>query len=173
MTARRPPRRRRGRGLRPAFILVKHAGLFLHLGGLGALGAIGLLAPAPASVGEWMLLKGVMRAVFWPCVFGGLVIVIAAGLALFSRHPRHFLATRWFRAKLAILAVLIPTLHVWARGRVQAFYAAIETHRLDALPGMWRDVTIAFIVALLAMALVAALARTKPRLGERVGSRAP
>lgn len=163
--------RKRGRGLRPWLIQLKLAGLGLFFGGVAALVAIGALGPEPVDAAGWVQLRGVMRAVFWPCVFGGLVVAIAAGLALFAHHPRVFARTRWFRLKFVLLLVCLPSLHLGARSRVTAFYAAIETEALPELPARQDHVTIAFALAFVVMAAIAMIGKFKPRLGEELGAR--
>ncbi|MCP3903533.1 MAG: hypothetical protein GY715_07835 [Planctomycetes bacterium] len=165
------PRRRRGRGARPLLIQIKVLGLIGFLGGLGSLVAIGVLGPDPADPAGWHQLRETMRAVFWPCLFSGLMVTNAAGVVLWLRHPREFLRMRWFRVKAVLLAAALPLMHLLSRGRVTEFYAAIEAGSLDVLPSLRDRVTAAFAVALLVMLAIAAIGRIKPRLGEPVGRR--
>ncbi len=167
------PGRKRGRGLRPWLIQLKLAGLGLFFGGDAALVAIGSIGPRPTDAATWDFLREVMRAVFWPCVFGGLVVTIVAGIALFSHHPGVFARTRWFRLKFVLLLVCVPALHLAARGRVTALYAAIDAGDLTALPPLQDQVTTAFAVAFVVMAGIAVIGKFKPRLGERPGARTP
>ena len=160
------PVRRRGNGARSWFIHVKFVGLAGLFGGLASLAAIGLLGPVPESPEGWRLLRGLMRAIFWPCVFGGILVTIMAGICLWLRHPVVFSRQRWFRLKVVLLAVCIPSLHLMARGRVQAFYDAIDDGNLEVLAGMWRGVTWAWVVAFVVLLLVAMVGRIKPRLGQ-------
>jgi hypothetical protein len=161
-------RRTRGRGLRPWLIQVKLMGLALFFGGVAAIVAVGALGPEPADAAGWALLRGAMRAIFWPCVFGGLALAIVTGLVLFARHARTFAGTRWFRLKAALLVVSVPGLHLAARGRVLAFYAAIDEGRMADLPALRDRVTIAFAFAFVVMAAIAVIGRVKPRLGRPV-----
>jgi len=166
-------RRRRGRGARPLLIQIKVLGLIGFLGGLGSLVALGVLGADPEDRAGWMQLRDSMRAIFWPCVFSGLLVAVGAGVLLWLRHPREFLRMRWFRVKALLLAVALPSLHLLSRGRVTEFYAAIDGGNLDALPALRDRVTIAFAFALVLMLVVAAIGRIKPRLGEAVGQRRP
>ena len=160
------PVRRPGRGARPWLILVKFVGLIGIFGGLASLAAIGLLGPVPESPEGWRLLRGLMRAIFWPCVFGGILVTITAGICLWLHHPVEFSRRRWFRLKVGLLAVCVPSLHLMARGRVEAFYDAIDDGNMEVLAGMWRDVTRAWVVAFVVLFLVAMIGRVKPRLGQ-------
>jgi len=164
------PRRRRGRGIRPWLILVKFLGLVGFFGGLGALAALGLRCPAPDDQAGWLLLRAAMRAIFWPCVFGGLMVTVGAGIALWLQHPRVFLRMRWFRLKALLLLILLPLLHLRSRRGVQGFYDAIEAGRLEELPERWGGVTRGFLVAFVVMFVVAMIGRYKPRLGQRYGT---
>ena len=161
----------RGRGARPWLILVKLAGLGLFFGGLAALASIGMLGLTPSDQAGWLQHKATMRAVFLPCVLGGLGVAVLMGIALFLQHPRVFARMRWFRVKAGLLVVCLPGLHLWARGRVMRFYDAIEAGQLDALPSLQREVTVAFVVAIVVMLGIAALGKLKPRLGEAIGTR--
>jgi hypothetical protein len=154
-------------------IQIKVLGLVGFLGGLGSLAALGLLGDDPTDRAGWVQLRDTMRAIFWPCVFSGLIVTILAGVALWLRHPREFLRMRWFRLKALLLAVVLPSLHILSRGRVTEFYAAIDEGRLDTLSALRDRVTTAFAGALLIMLLIAAIGRIKPRLGEAVGRRRP
>ena len=162
------PGRAGGRRLRAVLLLCKHVGLVAALGGFAALAAIGLLVPVPEEPEGWRLLKGAMRAVFLPCVLGGLTATVGAGIGLWLLSPRAFLRARWFRVKLVVLAVGLPSLHLWARERVLAFYAAIERGELAELEERLGGVTRAYLVALVFLAATALFARLKPRLGTGV-----
>ena len=119
----------------------------------------------------WRLLRGMMRAIFWPCVFGGVLVTITARICLWMRHPVVFSRQRWFRLKVALLAVCIPSLHLMARGRVQAFSDAIDDDNLEVLADLWRGVTQAWIIAFVVLLLVAMVGRVKPRLGQNPAGR--
>ncbi|MHC5004473.1 MAG: hypothetical protein ACYTJ0_15275 [Planctomycetota bacterium] len=164
-------RRRAGRGIRPWLLLAKLLGLTGFLGGLASMTAMGLLGPRPDSLAEWQTVRALFRSMFFPCFFGGLMLTIAAGVALYLQHPGVFVRLRWFRLKVALLVLLTPVLHIWARTRMGAFDRALEVGRLDELPGRWDRVTTAFAVSLAAYLLVGAIGRIKPRLGEPPGSR--
>ena len=151
--------------MRPWLIQLKLLGLLGFLGGLMSLTAMTLLGPVPETAEGWQVLRESMRSVFFPCVFAGVGVTILAGLLLFLRHPKHFSRMRWFRLKVALLVVLIPGLHFWSRGRVLAFYAALDEGRLNEAPELWQRVGVAFAVALVTMLCVASLGRYKPRLG--------
>ena len=159
--------RRRGRGLRPWLILAKFIGLVGFLGGLAALSAFGLLGPVPEDQAGWVLLRVAVRSIFWPCVFGGLMMTIAAGIVLWLQMPRHFLRMRWFRLKVLLLAVMLPTLHLVARGTVLRMYQAIDVGRMEDAGTLWDRVTFVFLAGLVCMLIVVAIGRTKPRAKRR------
>jgi hypothetical protein len=156
--------RRDGRRIaRGVLRCAKRVGVALVVGSLGALAAMCLLTPAPDSAAGWAALRDAMRAVFWWVFFGGFVIVAMSGINLFLLSPRAWLATGWFRAKLVVLAIAIPSLHLWARGRALAFEAAVAGGDLAALPERWRALGTPFLVAAAFFALVALIARAKTR----------
>ncbi len=154
-----------GRRLRAVLLLLKMVGLVAALGGLASLSALGRFGPVPETQAGWALLRDVSRAVFMPCVLGGLLLTIAAGVALWLRAPKAFLRTRWFRVKVVVLAVSLPSLHLWARGRVTALYDAIDRGDLADLEARWDGATRAYAVALVFLLAAAIFARAKPRLG--------
>lgn len=156
-----------GSRLRTGLLFLKNIGVVAALGGLAALAAIGRFGPVPEDPEGWVLLRGVMRAVFLPCVLGGLLLTVGAGIGLFLRSPRRLLRARWFRVKVVALAIALPSLHLWARGRVIAFYAAIEVGELEGLEARLAGVTQAYLVALAFLLTAAVFARVKPALGGR------
>ena len=143
------------------------------LGGLAALSALGFLLPDPVDPSGWTARCDAVRVVVGSCVLGGLGLTMLAGMLLWLAHPQTFLRMRWFRAKAILVATVLPSLHLWGRGRLERFDEAIAAGRTHALPELWHDVAHAFLVAFVIMLVVAALARVKPRLGERYGSRRP
>jgi hypothetical protein len=156
--------RRDGRGIARAVLrCAKRVGVALVVGSLGALAVMCLLTPAPESAAGWAALRDAMRAVFWWAFFGGFMIVALSGISLFLLNPRAWLATGWFRAKLLVLAIAIPSLHLWARGRALAFEAAVDAGDLAVLPERWRGLGTPFLVAAVFFALVALFARAKGR----------
>ncbi len=161
-----PHARGRGGGIRPWLILVKLAGLTAAFGGLGALVAIGITIEPPDDIAGWVMLRDIMRAIFLPCVLGGLSVTILAGVALWLRQPRVFLSRRWFRVKALLLLVALPSLHLWARGRATTFYDAIDAGAIAELPDLSDRVTFAFATAIVILFGIAIIGRVKPRLGQ-------
>ncbi|MHC5023856.1 MAG: hypothetical protein ACYTGG_08080 [Planctomycetota bacterium] len=163
--ASRQPGQHRRRGLRVGLLALKLVGLAGVLGGLGAISAMWRFGPRPDTVAGWLTLIGAMRSIFFPCVFGGLMVTIASGAGLSLLRRRDLARQRWVRVKIVALAALLPLLHFTARGRVLRFYEAVEARRLDDAAALWDDVGHAFVIALGTLLLVAAFARVKPRLG--------
>jgi hypothetical protein len=152
-------------GTRRLLLLVKYLGLTGAVGGLGALSALVAFAPEPQTLEGWVVLRAAMRAIFWPCVFGGLMVTIATGLILLFRQPKVFIGLRWFRVKLVAILVVVPTLHVTARSRVHRFDEALVAERLEELSTRWAETGRIFLVAFVAMLIVGAIGRFKPRFG--------
>lgn len=142
-------------------------GVVLAIGGLASVSAIWLVGPLPQTQGEWELMVGIGRAVFWPCVFGGVGIIILAGIGLFIGDPQVYIRLRWFIFKVLLLTGVIPLLHIWARGRVQHFYEVVEEGRLEEAAAAWDGVGQAYLVGAIVLLIMAIFARRKPRMGQK------
>jgi hypothetical protein len=165
--------RKRGRGARPWLIAAKLIGVIGLLGGLASLAALGFFGPRPETLEGWRLIKAAMRAIFFPVMFAGIIITVSAGLTLWLQMPGTFLRMRWFRLKALLLVVAIPTLHLWARGRVMAFYHGLDAAQTDPaaladLPDLWGRVAQAYLTALIVFFAIAMIGRIKPRLRQPV-----
>lgn len=163
--------RRGGRGLRHWFLLPKLTCLLLFIGGLGALAAVALFAPEPDTLEGWRAVRGIVRTLVLCYILPGVLGSILFGILLFVQFPAVFRRLRWFRLKLALVAVGIPVAHLWARGRVEAFDAAIEGGDLATIASAWGAVALPAIGAFVLFLLIGAIGRVKPRLAERFGSR--
>ena len=113
--------RQGGRGLRPWILLPKVIFVGLYLGSLAAalfgwtssgFGALNKADPRRL----WLLqqLSHLMLYVVVPC----LLLALALGVALLLQHQRVLLRMRWLLVKLASLAILIPSAHLFARSRL-------------------------------------------------------
>ncbi len=165
--------RKRGRGVRPWLLSAKFIGLTGFLGGLTSLGAMGIVGPTPSTQEGWELLRALSRAIFFPCVFCGLVLAVLAGACLFGRQATVYFKLRWFRVKLVALTIFIPGCHLWVRGHVTRMYDAIEDGRLADAAASYQVVSIAYLVSAGIFILIALVSRHKPRLGEALGARSP
>ncbi len=153
--------------------ILRFLGLIGLLGGLGSLTAMWAFGPRPTSAEGWTLLIGLMRAIFFPTVFAGLVTLTAAGSAMWWRRRQELHATRWFRVMITLLAIAVPTLHLWARSTALRFYAtadaaAGDAERLAEVAAMWDQMGIAYAVSLAVLLAIAFIGIIKPRLGAAV-----
>ena len=103
--------------------LLRALGLAGVLGGLGALSAMWAFSASPATNDEWRLLVGAMRAVFYACVFTGVLILIPVGSILWWRRRAGLRGQRWFRALMLVL--LVPTM-VWVQLRLPKLSRVVE-----------------------------------------------
>lgn len=167
-----PTRRVAGRGIRPWLIAPKLLGVAVFLGGLIALACYCLLIEAPVEdPAAWIIIRRSIAAIFWPCVFGGLVLTVLAGAALLMQMPRIFWRQRWFRVKVIALIVIIPACHLWARSHMLAFDAALADGRLDSLPDHLRMLGVIFAITAVLFFAVTVIGRIKPRFSQPYGSR--
>jgi len=160
--------RKRGRGLRPWLITVKIVGLIGFMGGLAALAALILLGPEGQTIPQWLMLKTVVRMVFYPCVFGGLFLTVIAGLALWLQLPLIFLRMRWFKLKLIWLLFFIPGSHLYARWQMLQWHDAIDAGRLEDISRHYQQVGYVFAVSLVVFFVPMVLGRIKPRLKQPI-----
>jgi hypothetical protein len=152
-------------------LLPKLAGLALFIGGLAVLAAVALLGPEPETVDGWRALRGVVRTVVRAAMLPGVLLAIGCGIMLYAQHPGVFRRLRWFRVKLTLLLIVTPVMHLWARGRVAAFDAALEAGRLDDLGPRFDAAGWSFAVTVVLYLGIGAIGRFKPRLGEPPGRR--
>jgi hypothetical protein len=151
--------------LRNVLRQVKLLGLIGFLGGLIASGSIGLLIhPRPQTIDQWQVLHHALRCVFWVCIFSGLVLVLLSGIGLWLIQRRTVNRQRWFRLKMLLLLVCIPTSHLWARGRTISLYEAMDAGDLASLPHRLDEMTTAYLVSAAVFFGIAMLGRVKPRL---------
>ena len=78
---------------------LRSLGLIGLLGGLAALSALWAFGPRPDTIDGWRMLVSAMRAIFYPCVFAGILILVPVGLTLWWRRRFALRGQRWFRAK--------------------------------------------------------------------------
>ena len=160
--------RKRGRGIRPWFIMAKIVGLTGFMGGLAALSTLILLGPEGETQEQWLLLKTVVRLVFYPCVFGGLVLAGIAGLLLWLQLPLIFLRMRWFKFKLIWLIIFIPVCHLLARWQALPWHASIDAGRLEEAVGYYQKLGYLFAFAFVVFLAPLVLGRVKPRLKQPI-----
>lgn len=159
--------RRPGRGWRPWLLLPKVMAVQLYIGGLAAAitvwfgsGFSGLDKADPQRL--WTI-NVVSRLMVW-LVVPALLLALALGAGLFLQHPRQFIRMRWLLVKLASLAVLIPSAHLFLSSRLallrEAFMHQATDDRAASQFG-W-----GLVAVLIGSLWVVVLGRLKPRLGQ-------
>lgn len=142
-------------------------GLIGLLGGLASLASMWMFGPRPDDLAQWRLLVGLMRAVFYPCVFAGIVVLVAVGLSLWWRRRRELRGRRWFHVFAIGLFIAIPALHLSSRYAALSLYRAVDANDLAAATQRWDRLGLLFSVGFLVMLALSALVTIKPRLGQR------
>jgi hypothetical protein len=153
-----PPVTAVDRGLR----IARFVGLMGFLGGAAALSGLTWLGPAPRSQEQWALLIHAMRAIFYPCMFSGIVILIVVGAAMWWRGRWSLNRQPWFRAMMAMIVIFVPTLHLFARSSMLAMRAAVNASDLERAAVMWDRLAWAFLLATVVFTIVAAIGIAKP-----------
>jgi hypothetical protein len=145
--------------------VTRFAGLIGFLGGLAALAALTWFGPQPQSVEQWRIMIPVVRAIFYPCTFGGIVILLIVGGTIWWRRRRALNPQPWFRLMMALIVVAVPILHIWARWSMLKMVDAVEAGELDRAAMLWTRLSWAFLMALVAFLGIATIGILKPRMG--------
>ena len=147
--------------------LLRALGLAGVLGGLGALSAMWAFTTVPDDAGQWRILVDAMRAVFYACVFSGILILIPVGGILWWRRRAALHGQRWFRALMLMLLVTIPGLHISARLTSIALRHAVEAGESARAATLWNRLGWLFVCAFVVLLIAAWIATARPRLGQR------
>jgi hypothetical protein len=146
--------------------ILRLLGLLGFLGGLLALAMLSLFGPRPQNAEQWGLMLQATRAIFFPCVFVGIVVLVFAGSALWWRHRRVLHGRRWFRLMMLCLLITVPASHLWARWNMIRLRDAVQHADLERAAAQWDQMAVAYIVSFIVMAAVAAIGILKPALGQ-------
>jgi len=161
------PERPRFIGADRALRLLQSLGLVGFLGGLAALSAMHFVGPQPDGIDQWRMMIGLMRAVFYPCVFSGIIALVISGSALWWRHRRQLHGVRWFKLMMIMLAIAVPGFHLWARTTMLKLDASVRASQLDLAQASWHELGQAYAIALVVMLVITAIGIIRPRLGQR------
>jgi hypothetical protein len=151
-----------------ALRLLRALGLIGLLGGLASLVALWAFGPAPVTVREWQILQTAMRAIFYPCFFAGVLVLVPVGLMLWWRRRSRLRGRRWFRVMAIILIVCIPVLHISARLTSHEWQQAIDAGDLEQAALLWNRLGWLFLVGLIVLLIAAWIAIAKPKMGQRL-----
>jgi hypothetical protein len=145
-----------------ALRIARFIGLVGFLGGAAALTAFTWLGPRPVNREQWEMLIHAMRAIFFPCMFGGIVVLIIVGGIMWWR--RRFALNRqvWFRVMMGLIIVFVPALHLFARSSMLTMRAAVEMNDLHRASIMWERLAWAYLLATIVFVIVAAIGIAKP-----------
>ncbi len=157
--------RRPGRGIRPWLLGPKVLCVGVYFGGLVAAAVICSLAELRAAEGVPPAdLLYALRLLFLCVVVPALLGAMFFGTLLFFQHPRQFLRLRWWQVKMALVAVMVPTAHLYMSARLASV-------RNAASEGIYHDTALRQFNAALWLLLglsaaVILIGRLKPRLGQ-------
>lgn len=161
--------RKWGRGIRPWLLIPKLVFVAGFVGGLLATLIFIYRAPAPDDPGQWHLhLDLVHRAyshLIVPCLVGAMIM----GLLLLSCHFAAFIRMRWFQLKLMLVAVAVPSLHVYMYTRMKDLTEAVSSESFAAALALRGDMARGTLAALVFGLVILFLGRVKPRLGQDYG----
>lgn len=161
--------RRWGRGLRPWLLIFKIVSVAVFIGGLASTLVLAFGGPAPQTPAEWSRLAGMIRLAYTRVIVVGLLGALVFGILLLLPHFRVLIRMRWLQVKLGILAVFIPTFHLFMSARSAALREAVARQDFETA-GLLREQLYRGTVAALAIGLVVVvLGRIKPRLGQAYG----
>ncbi len=164
--------RKWGRGIRPYLLLPKYVCVSVFVGGLVHMLVQGFLLGGPETPEEWrrreLMLAHSFVYVIVPGLLGGMVM----GLVLLALHFRALIRMRWLQVKLVVVAIGVPSLHFYMRGKAVALHAALARGTADDLrgaAGLWQDLRAGTIASIVFALVVVYLGRIKPRLGQAYG----
>ncbi len=159
-----------GRGIRPYLLLPKVVVVGTFGGGLVTVLVLGFAAPAPDSPDAWRAQADVISRAYVHVIVPALLGTLLMGMCLASTHFHAFIRMRWFQVKLLLVAVCVPALHLYMRGRSLALKGALQAPADLAAAAVARRQMLAGTIATLVFALVIVfLGRVKPRLGQDYG----
>lgn len=150
--------------------MLRYLGMLGFLGGLAALSAMWAFGPRPTTEGEWRVLIGAMRPIFFACFFTGIVVLAVAGGISWWKHRAQLHSARWFKVMMALVVIAIPALHLSARSAARALYSAIDRGELDQALQLWDRLGWLFVIGFVVMLVIAAIGVFKPRFGQGSGT---
>jgi hypothetical protein len=164
--------RKPGRGIRPYVILPKYVFVSIFVGGLFSMLVQGFLLPTPDQTEDWRrrewLLTNSYVFVIVPGLLGGMI----TGLVLLFTHFSVFIRMRWLQVKLVLIAICVPTLHFYMRGKAQELHAVLArgtAEDLQTAAALWSDLRGGTIASIAFALMIVFLGRIKPRLGQDYG----
>ena len=161
--------RRPGRGVRPWLLVPKIVGAAVLLGGLVSLLVLVFARSQPTDASDWARHADLIRRAFTQVIVPALIATLLIGLLLALAHPGIFLRMRWLQAKLATMAVFVPTLHFYMSRRSVALGHAITRDDFATAEALREQLFRGTVAAVAFVLIVIVLGRLKPRLGQHYG----
>ena len=164
--------RKPGRGIRPYLLLLKYLFVSIFVGGLVSMLIQGFILPGIDTLQDWqrrgMLLRHSYVWVIVPGLLGGML----TGLIMLWAHFGALIRMRWLQVKLVLIAVCVPSLHFYMRGKADALHATLARgtpQDLQTAAELWRDLRTGTVASLVFALMIVFLGRIKPRLGQNYG----
>jgi hypothetical protein len=161
--------RQGGRGLRPYLIFPKSVFVSVFLGGLVSLLVLAFLQRTPTTLEEWRHRASLVAVSYVFVVVPGLLGGMIVGLILLFSHFRAFIQMRWLQLKLVLIAVCVPSLHFYMRGKATQLHNILDRNEsgdLERAAELWLELRNGTLAAILFALIVIFLGRIKPRLGQ-------
>ncbi len=160
--------RKWGRGGRPWLLIPKVLGAAAYFGGVLAALVIACTTQ-PETADQVQTLGGALSVIFLYAAVPGLVVAIVCGAGLLWMHGRPLLRMRWIWAKVIVVALTVPPLHLWMSMMVR--HLRLWDPAADSLPASsaLAQIRIGLIITLVLAAAIIWLGRHKPRLGQSYG----
>ena len=162
--------RKQGRGLRPFLLIIKILALGVCLGTLTALIILFFRHAPPTDQQGWTRELDILSQAYRVVILPSLITAMAAGGLLALDHPTIFLRMRWLQAKLIIIAVFFPMLHITMRSRMIDLREAVNLDIDErVLATIRQSLAEGTLLAIVVLVLLIILGRIKPRLGQDYG----
>jgi hypothetical protein len=136
------------------------------LGGFVAVLVLVLATPLESRE-DWRALLDAVGRIITLAIVPGSFLTVVFSLVLLRYGGRAFLRQRWAQAKLVLLVLTLPALHLTARGTFSAMRREVEQGSPEGPTGLFEFFTVLVVTTIVVLLLALWLARFKPRLGQR------
>jgi uncharacterized membrane protein len=163
--------RRQGRGIRPYLLIVKLFAIAVCVGTLTAVLALVFLHGRPTDGRVWEFELSILGRAYLLLVIPSIAVTLLMGVLLWSTHAKAFLRMRWLQAKLVLVLLCLPTLHLLMRHWMHRLGELVPPDAVNesATLAIRAKLVGGSAAALSVAVLLIILGRIKPRLGQDYG----